>query len=142
MWYSSGVSLKSYAPKCFFLCFRELGSRQIWKKSDKFWKVHCFPENFSYFLSKCVWKKSFSSENVSAKCQYPSWKCVWTVFKICLWNVNISPEMCLIFFNCLKMLIFLLKFCLNCFQNLSAKCRYFSECFEDQCLILFIGISH
>ena len=53
--------------------------------------------------------------------------------KICLRNVNIPPDF---FLNCLKLSIFLLKFCLNCFQNLSAECRYFSECFEDQCCFI------
>ena len=56
--------------------------------------------------------------------------------KICLRNVNIPPDF---FLNCLKLSIFLLKFCLNCFQNLSAECRYFSECFEDQCCFINVN---
>ena len=87
-------------------------------------------EKFHFLLNICL----FFSNNLYAKCQYPPWKCVWIVFNICLRNVNISPEMSDFCFNCLKMSIFFLKFCLIFFQNLSEKCRYFSECFEDQCL--------
>ena len=53
----------------------------------------------SDFLSKCVWEISFSLENLS--------------------DFLFSKFVC-------EMSIFLLKMCLNCFQNLSAKCQNFS----------------
>ena len=69
-------------------------------------------EKFHFLLNICL----FFSNNLSAKCQYPPWKCVWIVFNICLRNVNISPEMSDFCFNCLKMSIFFLKFCLIFFK--------------------------
>ena len=75
-------------------------------------------------------------------------KIVWSFLKMCLWSVNISPEIVSELFSkfvckmskfllkivsftiCVwKMTMFLLKNCLNCFQTLSAKC--FPESVSD-----------
>ena len=56
-----------------------------------------FLKMFLTFYQNVSWEISFSyenlifSKNLSAKCQYPSWKCVWFFFLLSE-NVNISSQ--------------------------------------------------